>query len=65
MMTAIGAVGLRREGLWVKESGTTRGNARELVGIMQKRDTNILCVQETRWRGNNPHGREEDINGII
>ena len=31
--------------------GTMTGKARELVDMMQRRKVDILCVQETRWKG--------------
>lgn len=30
---------------------TVRGKARELLEMMQRRKVDILCVQETRWKG--------------
>ncbi|KAF7641145.1 hypothetical protein LDENG_00292100, partial [Lucifuga dentata] len=31
--------------------GTMTGKARELADMMQRRKVDILCVQETRWKG--------------
>ncbi|XP_063883924.1 uncharacterized protein LOC135112904 [Scylla paramamosain] len=28
------------------------GRSREVADVMKRRNINILCVQETRWRGN-------------
>ena len=42
------SVGLRVGTLNV---GTMTGKARELVDMMQRRKVDILCVQETRWKG--------------
>ena len=41
-------LGMRVEKLNV---GTMTGKARELVDMMQRRKVDILCVQETRWKG--------------
>ena len=30
---------------------TMTGNAKELVDMMQRRRVDILCFQETRWKG--------------
>ena len=35
--------------------GTTTGKGREVADLMERRGVDILCVQETRWRG-----REQD-----
>lgn len=32
--------------------GTMTGRGREVVELMKMRRVNILCVQETRWKGN-------------
>ena len=32
--------------------GTMTGKGRSLANLMSERKMNILCVQETRWRGN-------------
>ena len=32
--------------------GTTTGKGRELADLMERRHMDILCVQETRWKGN-------------
>ncbi|XP_067137277.1 uncharacterized protein [Centruroides vittatus] len=32
--------------------GTLNGKSRELVDLMQRKRVNILCLQETRWKGN-------------
>ena len=31
--------------------GTMTGKATELVDMMQRRKVDIVCVQETRWKG--------------
>ncbi|XP_068235952.1 craniofacial development protein 2-like [Palaemon carinicauda] len=33
--------------------GTMTGKGRELVDLGERRDIGVLCVQETRWKGNN------------
>ena len=30
---------------------TMTGNGREVVDLMERRGTGILCMQETRWKG--------------
>ena len=32
--------------------GCMTGRSREVADVMKRRKINILCVQETRWRGN-------------
>lgn len=32
--------------------GSLTGKGRELVDVMQRRDIKILCIQETKWKGN-------------
>ena len=32
--------------------GTMTGKGREIVDLMERRKLEILCVQETRWKGN-------------
>ena len=32
--------------------GTMTGKGRELVDLMKRRKLGVLCVQETRWKGN-------------
>ena len=32
--------------------GTMTGKSREITDMMKRRRVNVLCVQETRWRGN-------------
>ena len=32
--------------------GTMTGRGRELVDLMERRKLGVLCVQETRWKGN-------------
>ena len=32
--------------------GSMTGRSREVADVMKRRKINILCVQETRWRGN-------------
>ena len=32
--------------------GSMTGRSRELADLMMRRRINILCVQETRWKGN-------------
>ena len=32
--------------------GSMTGRSREVVDVMERRKVDILCVQETRWRGN-------------
>ena len=39
-----------RIGSW--NVGSLTGKGQELVGVMQRRKVDILCVQETRWKGN-------------
>ena len=41
-------LGLRVRSLNV---GTMTGKATELIDIMQRRKVDILCVQETAWKG--------------
>ena len=31
--------------------GTMTGRGREVVDVMESRNTDVLCVQETRWNG--------------
>ena len=31
--------------------GTMTGKGREVVDLMERREVDILCVQETRWKG--------------
>ena len=31
--------------------GTVTGRGRELVDLMERRKAGVLCVQETRWKG--------------
>ena len=33
--------------------GTITGSGRELADLMYIRTVGVLCVQETRWKGNN------------
>ena len=39
-----------RIGSW--NVGTMMGKGREVVGMMMRRRGGILCVQETKWKGN-------------
>ena len=39
-----------RIGSW--NVGSLTGKGQELVDVMQRRKVDILCVQETRWKGN-------------
>ncbi|KAG8233621.1 hypothetical protein J437_LFUL001032 [Ladona fulva] len=32
--------------------GTMNGKSREIVDLISRRKVNILCIQETRWKGN-------------
>ena len=32
--------------------GTLTGRSKEVVGLMERKKIGILCVQETRWKGN-------------
>ena len=32
--------------------GTMTGRGRELADLMERRKVGVLCVQETRWKGN-------------
>ncbi|KAK3528732.1 hypothetical protein QTP70_010392 [Hemibagrus guttatus] len=64
-MTAIGAVDLQGAGgNWASVGGRSRGGrrvhrqrekrkgkGRELADVMERRKVDILCVQETRWKG--------------
>ena len=45
---------LARVGLRVGQLnvGTMTGRGRELAGLMRRRKMDVLCVQETRWKGN-------------
>ncbi|KAK3538624.1 hypothetical protein QTP86_008836 [Hemibagrus guttatus] len=47
-----GKVGLRIGTLNV---GTMTGKGRELADVMERRKVDILCVQETRWKGSKAH----------
>ncbi|KAK3517926.1 hypothetical protein QTP70_027537, partial [Hemibagrus guttatus] len=47
------SVGLRIGTLNV---GTMTGKGRELADVMERRKVDILCVQETRWKGNKARG---------
>ncbi|KAK3554110.1 hypothetical protein QTP70_019211 [Hemibagrus guttatus] len=40
----------RREGI-PKDILSTQGKGRELADVMERRKVDILCVQETRWKG--------------
>ena len=31
--------------------GTMTGKSREIVDLMERRNMDVLCVQETRWKG--------------
>ncbi|KAK2899776.1 hypothetical protein Q8A73_012905 [Channa argus] len=55
--------------------GTMTGKARELIDMMQRRKVDILCVQETRWKGSKArslgagfklfyHGSDRKRNGV-
>ena len=55
--------------------GTMTGKGRELVDMMQRRKVDILCVQETRWKGSKArslgagfklfyHGVDRKRNGV-
>ena len=55
--------------------GTMTGKGRELADIMQRRKVDVLCVQETRWKGNKArdigngcklyyYGEDERRNGV-
>ena len=55
--------------------GTMTGKGRDLADMMVKRKVDILCVQETRWKGNKArnigdgckifyHGEDGRINGV-
>ncbi|KAK3510978.1 hypothetical protein QTP70_027790, partial [Hemibagrus guttatus] len=46
------SVGLRIGTLNV---GTMTGKGRELADVMERRKVDILCVQETRWKGSKAH----------
>ncbi|KAK3530556.1 hypothetical protein QTP86_027923 [Hemibagrus guttatus] len=46
------SVGLRLGALNV---GTMAGKGRELADMMERRKVDILCVQETRWKGSKAH----------
>ena len=39
--------------------GTMTGKSREIVYLMERRNVDVLCVQETRWKGakGKVHGR--------
>ena len=39
-----------RIGSW--NIGSLTGKGRELVDVMQRRNIKILCIQETKWKGN-------------
>ena len=43
-------VGNLRIGGWNVRTITGRG--REIVDVMERRNVEILCVQETKWKGN-------------
>ena len=32
--------------------GTMTGRGREVADLMERRKVGVLCVQETRWKGN-------------
>ncbi|KAK3570259.1 hypothetical protein QTP86_017110 [Hemibagrus guttatus] len=49
------SVGLRIGTLNV---GTMTGKGRELADMMERRKVDILCVQETRWKGSKAHSIE-------
>ncbi|KAK2921479.1 hypothetical protein Q8A73_000964 [Channa argus] len=55
--------------------GTMTGKARELIDMIQRRKVDILCVQETRWKGSKArslgagfklfyHGSDRKRNGV-
>ena len=55
--------------------GTMTGKGRKLAGMMVKRKVDILCVQETRWKGSKArnighgckifyHGEDGRRNGV-
>lgn len=55
--------------------GTMTGKGRELVDVMQRRKVDVLCVQETRWKGSKArnlgagfklfyHGQDGKRNGV-
>ena len=39
--------------------GSLTGRSRELADLMDRRKVNILCIQETRWKGNRSKELEE------
>ncbi|KAF3688243.1 Craniofacial development protein 2 p97 bucentaur protein [Channa argus] len=56
--------------------GTMTGKARELIEMMQRRKVDILCVQESRWKGSKArslgagfklfyHGSDRKRNGVV
>ena len=61
-----------RVGTW--NVGSMTGRGMEFVDVMKRRRLNILCVQETKWKGNRLrelgdynilyHGTERKRNGV-
>ena len=43
---------LVREKVGTLNVGTMTGTGRELADLMERRKVGVLCVQETRWKGN-------------
>ncbi|KAK3522612.1 hypothetical protein QTP86_027198 [Hemibagrus guttatus] len=41
----------KKPGGKMKPAGSTAGKGRELADVMERRKVDILCVQETRWKG--------------
>ena len=42
--------------------GTMTGRGREVVDVMERQRIDVLCVQETRWKGQKARELGKDIN---
>ena len=45
--------------------GTITGKSRELADMMERRKVDILCLQETRWKGRRPETLDEATSYFI
>ncbi len=45
--------------------GSLTGKGRELVDVMQRRNIKILCIQETKWKGNSARKNMRRIQSVL
>ncbi len=45
--------------------GSLTGKERELVDVMQGRNIKILCIQETKWKGNSARKNMRRIQSVL